>query len=136
MERRSEARGDKRRVTAKEKSLGRLGNSFWAGIRFLMGESENIIVRERIQGVFGADEGRYRIAGDNGEECESKRRLKGEKSRTDEITRRLWRRELEKHRYRRNVLKQQRQSDWLPVKTLQKRKQDRSKTRKRSRRGK
>ena len=56
-----------------------------------MGESENIIVRGRIRGVSGADEGRYRIAGDNGEECESKRRLKGGRSRTDEITWRLWR---------------------------------------------
>lgn len=31
-----------------------------------MGESENIIARERILGVFGEDEGSYEIAGDNG----------------------------------------------------------------------
>lgn len=44
-------------------------------------------------GISGEDDGRYKIAGDNGERCESKRRgkEKGKESRTDEIIWRLWR---------------------------------------------
>lgn len=41
----------------------------------MMGESENIIVRESL-GIFGQDEGIHKIAGDNEEVCESKRKRK------------------------------------------------------------
>lgn len=72
--------------------LKRINQDWLLGCEEMMGRSENIIVSERIRGVFGEHDDRYEIAGDNREVCESKRRLKAKESRTDEIIWRLWKR--------------------------------------------